>query len=119
MIRKDEKKEERVELVALKGIEKPASGKLGFEFRNMTFLMTDLVIESKLEPVWAKKTLVSLKKAGKLKVKAEEPAVAAKKEGQGAKQETPAAPQQLPQKSKRGLGKIDINQPDPEAEDEL
>lgn len=116
LLEKSEDKEKRVELVSCEDLELPTGGKVGFEFRNMTFLMTDLVIEGKPESAWARETLVELKKAGKLKSK--EPRAVAQKEENGEEAGTPAS-SESPQQPERRQNTVDISQPDPEAEVEL
>ena len=60
---------ERMELVTLEGVKKAKSGKISFGFRNLSFCVTDLVIEGKYDRAWAASQIDKLRKEGKLKVK--------------------------------------------------
>jgi hypothetical protein len=86
---------EKVEVVSLDGIESPSGGKISFYFANISFLISDLAIEGKYDRSWAEAAIEELRRAGKLR--SPEADTVAKKE-------------------KGGTG---IDQPDPEAEEEL
>jgi len=86
---------EKVEVVSLAGIESPSSGKISFHFANISFLITDLAIEGKYDRSWAEAAIEELRREGKLK--------------------TPTA-DTVATKEKGGTG---IDQPDPEADEEL
>lgn len=128
MVRKvgeKEKKDEPVELLTLGDLASPSAGKVAFEFRNVSFLMTDLVVEGLYHKAWAEGEINKLRKAGKLKVKPpeavakEEPKQTGKESGKetgAAPPESPAAPVLPP---KRQLGSTDVKEPDPESGEEL
>jgi len=88
-------KPEKVEVVSLAGIESPSSGKILFQFANISFLIADLAIEGDYDRSWAEAALADLRREGKFK--------------------TPAV-NIVATKEKGGTG---IEQPDPEADDEL
>lgn len=55
-------------MVSLEGIQKATSGKISFSFRNLSFCVSDLVIEGKYDRGWANSQIAKLRKEGKLKV---------------------------------------------------
>lgn len=113
---KEGDKGERIELVSMEGIESATYGKLSFEFRNLSFLMSDLVVEGKVRPAWAQGEIARLKKAGGLKVKeADKPAE--KKDSAPPPTAKDLGIPGIP--PPRKVDKPDLNKPDPGAGDEL
>jgi len=126
-------KEEKVVLITSDPIEQASHGRIVFEFRNMSFLMSDLVVEGKYDRTWAEAAIAKLKKDGKLKLKPPE-AVAkekgAKEKGakeKGVKEKKPKEGEQAggasssatlkPSLKKKGSPKVD--EPDPESGEDL
>jgi hypothetical protein len=119
---KEKDKDEVVELVKQEGIENPARGKIVIDFRGMSFLISDLVVEGKYDRSWVETDLARLKKEGKLKVKDAEPEAPKDKPKEKTKDSKVAggdanAPPPLP--PKRKLGNTNVGEPDPEAGLEL
>lgn len=101
-------KPERVETVSQDGIEKPLRGKMSIKFSKLSFAMVDLVIDSKVPRTWLEGEIARLRKDGKLKLKEAE---VASKPGEKAPQaRKPAKP---------AKGGVNVEDPDPEAEDDL
>ena len=108
-------KPEKVELVALEGIEKPASGRIYWTFKNMSFAVTDLSIEGKYGREWAQGEIEKLKKRDELVVA--KPAPAKPNPDAGAGKE--AAPAGKKPSDAAKPGGVDLDKPDPEAEEDL
>jgi len=99
----------RLEVISQEEIEKPAAGRIALSFQKLSFLLGDFKIEGKLSRSWADEGIAKLRKEGKLKLKREEkpaPAAVAAGDSKGKKGE------------KTG-GKTSLEEPDPEAEDDL
>jgi hypothetical protein len=101
---KEKDKDEQVEVVVLEGIDEPTSGKLGFSFDKLSFLITDLSIEGKLPRQWVQQELDRLRQSGKLRTRPPEE-LARKDEAR-------------PEAARKKTGP-DLDLPDPEAEDDL
>lgn len=119
---KEGEKEKRVEIVSLEGISKPQRGRIAFDFANVSFLLSDLVIEGGWDRGWAEKEIAALRKAGKLRTG--EPEVAKAKPGEAGKPggagsrggQGPAEPFLPP---RRELKPVDVKSPDPKSGEEL
>jgi hypothetical protein len=125
-VAREANKPERLEVVSQDGIESPSSGKVSFKFSRVNFGVSNLVIEGKLKKEWAEAEIAKLRKAGKLKLKPDEPPP--EKVEQVARKEKRDAPAgkkakgsaDEPKKpSKPRKGDVNIDEPDPEAEVDL
>jgi hypothetical protein len=99
----------RLEVLAQEGIEKPAGGRIAISFQKLSLLLGDFKIEGKLSRSWAEESIAKLRKEGKLKLKREtKPAPA-----------SVAAGESKARKGEKSGGKTSLEEPDPEAEDDL
>jgi hypothetical protein len=99
----------RLEVISQEEIEKPVSGGIALSFQKLSFLLGDFKIEGKLSRSWAEEGIAKLRKEGKLKLKKEEkpaPAAVAAGDSKG-------------KKGEKAGGKTSLEEPDPEAEDDL
>lgn len=115
-------KEKRVEIASLEEIRKPDRGKIAFDFANVSFLLSDLVIEGGWDRGWAEKEIAALRKAGKLRkgepeVAKAKPAEAGKPGGAAARGGQGSAEPFLP--PRREVKPVDIKSPDPKSGEEL
>jgi hypothetical protein len=106
---KKAEKAERVEVVSQEGIEKPSSGKVVLSFNKLSLLIGNLSIEGKLSRPWAEAAVAKLRKDGKLKLKREE-----KKPDAGAGRLAAGDGKAAAKKKKAS-----VDEPDPEAEEDL
>jgi hypothetical protein len=109
-------KEEIVEVVALDGIEEPTGGRLALSFDRLSFVVTDLRIEGEFPREWARGETESLRKKGKLKTSSPKE-LAKKGEKAEKKGESAGGGSATPEKKEREGP--DLENPDPEADDEL
>ncbi len=110
---REKDKYKMVEVVALEGIKDPSKGKIGLVFDKVSFLVSDLRITGKFPREWAEKEIARLRDAKKLRVP-KEAGGAGEKGAKGKGDETTG------QKKKRSRSnEPDLDQPDPEADDEL
>ena len=123
-------KDEKIELVTVDGVEKPSSGKVVMEFRNFSFLMSDLVIEGKYARPWVEGQIAKLRKEGKLRLAPPEAVAAAGKEKDKEKDKDKKKPPEggaasggpanlPPRPPVRKLGSTNIDEADPEADENL
>jgi hypothetical protein len=99
---------EVVELVSLEGFEKATGGKIRFGFQNLSLCMANLAIDGKYDRAWAESQIAKLRKEGKLKVS--EPVVAGQEPGATGKKSRTSA---------KKKGKVNVDEPDPEGDDDL
>lgn len=113
---------QKIEDVVSVDVEKPTSGKLGFQFDKLSFLMMNFRIEGKFPKEWVEKEIERLRKAKKLRT-AEAVDVAKKDGKKGGKKGGDAkggkGGDQALVKRRKKREKPDLDKSDPEADEDL
>ncbi len=110
---------EKETVVSLEDLPGDLGGRIGFSFDRVTFMVRDFVVETSIPREWAETAIADLRRGGKLKLAKESPAPkkeSSKKEGPqvakgGAETDTT--------KDWDKLVEVDIDKPDPEADEDL
>ncbi len=111
---KTEKKKlvEKLEEVVSAQVDGPTSGKIGFSFDKVSFMLSSFTVKGKFPRKWVETEIARLKRAKKLRT--EDDAQVAQKGETGKK---PAQPGKIRRRPRRGGP--DLDKPDPEAGEDL